>query len=205
MYHPATATQEQFQSTPSVGRATYRQCQRRFCRYISIHALRGEGDCGCVPPMWLVAEFQSTPSVGRTTRITRLKKPAERISIHALRGEDDSAPRIPRLSEQHFNPRPPWGGRPKSNRHMSVKETFQSTPSVGRTTCPCAPALLLGQISIHALRGEDDDRATTGTRTEREFQSTPSVGRTTEADHDKHRKKSHFNPRPSWGGRPWLL
>ncbi len=56
-----------FQSTPSVGRATDAQTAKQMGGFISIHALRGEGDaCGhCA-----VCE-------------------QHKISIHALRGEGD--------------------------------------------------------------------------------------------------------------------
>ena len=57
-----------FQSTPSVGRATSNQARLENYWYISIHALRGEGDFVC-------AMFQTAPD----------------ISIHALRGEGDDS------------------------------------------------------------------------------------------------------------------
>ena len=79
----------QFQSTPSVGRATVRIDRLRFENKISIHALRGEGDklrrdrqskqsnFNPRPPWggrraewicWIKQKpFQSTPSVGRAT------------------------------------------------------------------------------------------------------------------------------------------
>ena len=55
---------------------------------------------------------------------------------------------------------------------------FQSTPSVGRATIFLCISLYRSVISIHALRGEGD---TAG------FISQTS--------------RSHFNPRPPWGGR----
>ena len=56
--------------------------------YISIHALRGEGD------------------------ESRLDYPLTRfISIHALRGEGDGFSTAIELDDNNFNPRPPWGGR----------------------------------------------------------------------------------------------
>ncbi len=57
--------------------------------YISIHALRGEGDLGA--------------GKGRNIGIS--------ISIHALRGEGDAAPFYLLSLTGNFNPRPPWGGR----------------------------------------------------------------------------------------------
>ena len=58
-----------FQSTPSVGRATF------LCGLISYAVL-----------------FQSTPSVGRATNLIGLYGRAFIISIHALRGEGDTGP-----------------------------------------------------------------------------------------------------------------
>ena len=104
-----------FQSTPSVGRATFFQCFVVLLIEISIHALRGEGDV-CIKKC--------------TVRVV--------ISIHALRGEGDlskptclcafgkfqSTPSVGRatvkiccapIEDGNFNPRPPWGGRPLEN------------------------------------------------------------------------------------------
>ncbi len=57
--------------------------------YISIHALRGEGD----PRVYRRAAppnlFLSTPSVGRATKILPRVWRKDGISIHALRGEGD--------------------------------------------------------------------------------------------------------------------
>ena len=124
-----------FQSTPSVGRATSLPVRRTRPLDISIHALRGEGD----------VEFSE-------------KHQGIQISIHALRGEGDqcrrsrktsatafqSTPSVGRATRRrqtvralsrHFNPRPPWGGRQG-------------------WACRLPTAT---QISIHALRGEGDD------------------------------------------------
>ncbi len=58
-------------------------------KFISIHALRGEGD------LKIRKDFISCLC----------------ISIHALRGEGDlSSEEIYKLV-MYFNPRPPWGGR----------------------------------------------------------------------------------------------
>ena len=57
------------------------------------------------------------------------------ISIHALRGEGDFLYFFERgCKYEHFNPRPPWGGR--------QSEMFKILEIMG--------------ISIHALRGEGD-------------------------------------------------
>ena len=101
-----------FQSTPSVGRATEIAEKCPPMHIISIHALRGEGDC---PPLCLLCayrQFQSTPSVGRATILSL------RTLILLLRFQ--STPSVGRATapkhysakeEKNFNPRPPWGGR----------------------------------------------------------------------------------------------
>ena len=56
------------------------------------------------------------------------------ISIHALREEGDSSGSLPMLPDNHFNPRPPRGGRRKI----------------------CLFRRSMKGISIHALREEGD-------------------------------------------------
>ena len=125
-----------FQSTPSVGRATIIAVDFDcHSDYISIHALRGEGDM----------------------RVRRQELGLTLISIHALRGEGDAAPQgrlylsllfqstpsVGRATSSafgdflrlYFNPRPPWGGRRCWYCWTCYKGCpFQSTPSVGRAT-----------------------------------------------------------------------
>ena len=83
-----------------------------FLYIISIHALRGEGDCGFSLHAPFFLRFQSTPSVGRATFILSF------IMIYSL----------------NFNPRPPWGGRHRVGAFFGCPIKFQSTPSVGRAT-----------------------------------------------------------------------
>ena len=123
---------------------------------ISIHALRGEGDFRVILSSWL--------------RIS--------ISIHALRGEGDSFQVFRVLSNDYFNPRPPWGGRLSSLDKITINIGFQSTPSVGRATLIMCYTGWRINISIHALRGEGDNKGAT---------NAPSL--------------RYFNPRPPWGGR----
>ena len=78
-----------FQSTPSVGRATVSPLSPFKPTSISIHALRGEGDCRRRAWRYTATIFQSTPSVGRATLIKRKVINITAISIHALRGEGD--------------------------------------------------------------------------------------------------------------------
>ncbi len=79
--------------------------------YISIHALREEGDlCGC-PYLSCTHTFLSTPSARRATNCKRhcTKYPA--ISIHALREEGDFKCAWSISVPCYFYPRPPRGGR----------------------------------------------------------------------------------------------
>ena len=57
---------------------------------ISIHALRGEGDGERRKKKRTQYRFQSTPSVGRATVKESVAGFGELISIHALRGEGDN-------------------------------------------------------------------------------------------------------------------
>ena len=191
-----------FQSTPSVGRATIAltgSIQTR--KYISIHALRGEGDLPKTRTSAPTIPFQSTPSVGRAT-LSPCKIPCRTsISIHALRGEGDARRSYHGNDNYNFNPRPPWGGRllgffmrtrlkifqstPSVGRATQNKiiasftrPKFQSTPSVGRATKRKQPNQSSTDISIHALRGEGDASVRLGLCA-----------------------RLNFNPRPPWGGR----
>ena len=101
-----------FQSTPSVGRATFFEKQKHPAETISIHALRGEGDQIPLPMFVRRSLFQSTPSVGRATTFTATKR---------YRKIFQSTPSVGRAT---FTALTAGQG----------KFTFQSTPSVGRAT-----------------------------------------------------------------------
>ena len=81
---------EYFNPRPPWGGRHYSYLLLSIFFNISIHALRGEGDYG------LLLSPQA----------------AFYISIHALRGEGDAIRGKLRRLLAHFNPRPPWGGRP---------------------------------------------------------------------------------------------
>ena len=103
-----------FLSTPSARRATSAKQFKSAKSWISIHALREEGDIcawqspcstylflstpsarrataegSCLISLW---EFLSTPSARRATRCLFTASRASRISIHALREEGDVIP-----------------------------------------------------------------------------------------------------------------
>ena len=125
-----------FLSTPSARRATGRgscRCQRPMYfyprpprggrpalppglsspRYISIHALREEGDGAAVRVLALHSQFLSTPSARRATCNV------DNLVVGLI----------------NFYPRPPRGGRPAMNASIKAIELFLSTPSARRATC----------------------------------------------------------------------
>ena len=79
-----------FLSTPSARRATFNKIHKTKMKYISIHALREEGD--------LLDQFLDSIHIS--------------ISIHALREEGDASSSASRPTTSNFYPRPPRGGRP---------------------------------------------------------------------------------------------
>ena len=146
-----------FLSTPSVGRATMTKGAALQQFFISIHALRGEGDPRFPRSRRATTYFYPRPPWGGRLKNVGMSANDYMISIHALRGEGDLRHRVNgcrryvisihalrgegdrwsgrlRRYRRYFYPRPPWGGR-----HQK-----KVTLSDGR------------QISIHALRGEGD-------------------------------------------------
>ena len=124
--------------------------------YISIHALREEGDflrgqSSCArrnfyprPPRggrpwprsgsrWTSA-FLSTPSARRATRSSAVVDGQRAISIHALREEGDGDRRLPDAQGRDFYPRPPRGGRRVAPQRVRWQGQFLSTPSARRAT-----------------------------------------------------------------------
>ena len=146
-----------FLSTPSARRATILSSAPRAVDWISIHALREEGDSGTV------ANYSKTKA----------------ISIHALREEGDlpwlslcsaigkflstpsarratDAPLIWATSLMYFYPRPLRGGRQPSVSAPGCNYIFLSTPSARRATGESCHRGCRRDISIHALCEEGD-------------------------------------------------
>ena len=125
--------------------------------YISIHALRGEGDI-CFKISYNKEDISIHALRGEGDPAAQRRKPRINLHIHALRGEGGGFGVCIMAAGFNFNPRPPWGGRPDSAEPKSITELFQSTPSVGRATL-LVVGIIYGfiHISIHALRGEGDD------------------------------------------------
>ena len=127
------------------------------------------------------------------------------------------------LSVVYFNPRSPWGERPKKSLFGVSTSTFQSTLSVRRATWFEELDQFAGEfqstlsvrrathtayrlhklvcISIHALREESDVKSADNLYSMIIFQSTLSVRRATRFNSQKRRKNQDFNPRSPWGER----
>ena len=101
--------------------------------FISIHALREEGD-----PFRLPCAM------------------SEVISIHALREEGDTSSTYQIPAPRHFYPRPPRGGRPARLLSQTRQRNFYPRPPRGGRPYITATPTTLSNISIHALREEGD-------------------------------------------------
>ena len=128
------ASSLEFQSTPSVGRATNGSTfEPPLFHDFNPRPSWGGRRFTTLAKTWDLS-FQSTPSVGRATY-----QKHERAR-----------------QQYHFNPRPPWGGRHCRLVKSLAGLPFQSTPSVGRATAWVLYENSFEDISIHALRGEGD-------------------------------------------------
>ena len=118
--------------------------------------------------------------MGRATATEPPFATSAAISIHALRGEGDGGKAMGRAKEiTVFQSTPSVGRATPLTGSLCSLPLFQSTPSVGRATKDLPSRQAVREISIHALRGEGDDRDSVATKLYVEFQSTPSVGRAT--------------------------
>ena len=170
--------------------------------FISIHALREEGDGGTPGARLCAAHFYPRPPRGGRLPFMPIPQQRESISIHALREEGDCIDRLMGHKSKDFYPRPPRGGRhlpsgwfpdlryfyprpPRGGRRGPLLKPSESRadfyprpPRGGRPKgghCTAVAQL----ISIHALREEGDSGSCT-------------IGG----------RGFDFYPRPPRGGRP---
>ena len=122
----------------------------------------------------------------------------------------------------YFYPRPPRGGRLKTDEACLDIKAFLSTPSARRATDVAAAGHDLDAISIHALREEGDREPTPRTEAmqflstpsarratpparkrapQKKFLSTPSARRATSLRWTPDCRDQNFYPRPPRGGR----
>ena len=192
-----------FQSTPPARGATAALAHTLRPSVISIHAPREGGDWALLSYVTHFPDrFQSTPPARGATVVGACVDAYAAISIHApreggdvhddlmldvgrfqstppARGATSSSILATAMSCQHFNPRPPRGGRLLYLVVTDSQFPFQSTPPArGATERPAGQHGRRG-ISIHAPREGGDN------------QQKPKI-----------RNSSNFNPRPPRGGRP---
>ena len=168
-----------FLSTPSARRATFYKDGEVSAEWISIHALREEGD-RTKYRMWSTSLiFLSTPSARRAT--------CQAGSLGR--------------SAVYFYPRPPRGGRPVSDVELRRQNGFLSTPSARRATELCTTqAERLKFLSTPSAR-----RATVFAGFNRSdlfnfYPRPPRGGRHSDSSARK-RPCENFYPRPPRGGR----
>ena len=147
---------QRFLSTPSARRATQVGGHRGRHKWISIHALREEGDGVVLDECSWLNEFLSTPSARRATKTPRLWYTRGDISIHALREEGDRAITCARVHVSIFLSTPSARRATLFISSFVPPLLFLSTPSARRATILFRDFCLLSLISIHALREEGD-------------------------------------------------
>ena len=146
----------EFLSTPSARRATLRTYYCHSRAFISIHALREEGDGYFLSRSATDAQFLSTPSARRATEMYPLwVNGYEFLSTPSARRATSSVC-VSRLSLVDFYPRPPRGGRRPTRARGARLTIFLSTPSARRATRNFLHIAHADVISIHALREEGD-------------------------------------------------
>ena len=173
--------------------------------YISIHALRVEGD------VIYIFIFVFVPSI--SIHALRVEGDPHNmyaiacthfISIHALRVEGDH-PSAKSISKKfYFYPRPPGGGRPfQLSTGLPQKHFYPRPPGGGRR----APFFALCSICrfLSTPSGWRATRTHKITEHHTVFLSTPSGWRATHSIYQDMLKLRYFYPRPPGGGRPFCI
>ena len=169
-----------FQSTPSVWRETQPEVSDRTPAGISIHSLRMEGDLILLQLILFYSISIHSLRMEGDLSLQCLCSGVIDISIHSLRMEGDGKRGIGcGLEAVHFNPLPPYGGRPGKVAAVSGVLHFNPLPPYGGRLQGSAPKHRIRLISIHSLRMEGDIPVW--------FRMRPF---------------RHFNPLPPYGGRP---
>ena len=166
-----------FYPRPPRGGRRQRYGDRILWQYISIHALREEGDS-----------------------VDSLLSHHDPISIHALREEGDLGCAATSEYSSNFYPRPPRGGRHLEGFNLDDNVKFLSTPSARRATFGFNGIRKGIGISIHALREEGD-----GSRWTVPHSQDISIHALREEGDPSGQSTaiicSYFYPRPPRGGR----
>ena len=168
--------------------------------FISIHALREEGDTGTAEKPAPYEDFYPRPPRGGRQNYYELRDYIDEISIHALREEGDMQKKGDSRCQQHFYPRPPRGGRLRRSGLLPRLPEFLSTPSARRATFFAVLKWHRKLISIHALREEGDRLPFPGAEHQRiSIHALREEG--DNASINKVLAGFNFYPRPPRGGR----
>ena len=170
-----------FLSTPSARRATCNTVRLLRMLFISIHALREEGDRCARLALWMADNFYPRPPRGGRHTASAMSQQRRRFLSTPSARRATSLKRFQKAPLRDFYPRPPRGGRPDQ--------------LVCRSRCP--------EISIHALREEGDTAAVRKNDRQTEFLSTPSARRATFCAASASGATADFYPRPPRGGRQY--
>ena len=182
MGHILAALMPTFLSTPSARRATCFSMRGADHAFISIHALREEGDYNYLAITRSCQYFYPRPPRGG------------RLDTQSMgAGTND------------FYPRPPRGGRRPSVSRITGVRLFLSTPSARRATTQPPVRLPCARISIHALCEEGDRFISVEMRPEKDFYPRPPRGGRPLTSFSSPRNIRYFYPRPPRGGRRVFL
>ena len=146
-------------------------------------------------------KFQSTPPVWGATRDGYRCRLCDLISIHAPRVGGDSRTCGRWRCCMNFNPRPPCGGRPLTQRRCCAGLYFNPRPPCGGRLFSVAPDYKLSSISIHAPRVGGDEITPACPSTSGNFNPRPPCGGRRNRCMSREQNRD-FNPRPPCGGRP---
>ena len=152
--------------------------------YISIHALREEGDHPGRQRWCPHCDFYPRPPRGGRQELTAcivrrdlfLSTPSARRATLSM---SNSQP-----TTGNFYPRPPRGGRQFASYARGAYPLFLSTPSARRATLLAEIVKPVELISIHALREEGDLSLFSASCCRPLFLSTPSARRATRGSND---------------------
>ena len=170
---------------------------------ISIHSLHTEGDLLTGGEGKRIFSFQSTPSVWRETTSPFCISTFSPFQSTPSVWRETLRKAFILTGEKHFNPLPPYGGRPTAKPQHFFRSgiSIHSLRMEGDNRIKHKPHLGI-IISIHSLRMEGDEPQTVpipvlwrisihSLRMEGDYDNTRRTG-------DTH----HFNPLPPHGGRP---
>ena len=169
---------QRFLSTPSARRATFWRQKTPGVPFISIHALREEGDLAFFIGNFVFWNFYPRPPRGGRHQhpcwllrsgnfYPRPPRGGRQLQEYVVPGRSDFYPRPPRggrpkhregvaITWMYFYPRPPRGGRRYIQVVVVGTGIFLSTPSARRATGIGHHFRQEEGISIHALREEGD-------------------------------------------------